>query len=331
MTKPQQDIPINFVYCNNLDNRLFTIDDVDKHPDKFISGRDVWLLQTYFLLKKYYSNITLDVEPKKDCINIIHGGSLRRATSIAGYYFVNARADYSPAHWCNFEIVQNKLQEKAKAKYITHWPQPGLIKRDKTREKIENVAFLGAVEQNILTEYPVAGDMASMGLNYISRDRERWNDFSNIDILLGIRQFGTKHIYPNKPPSKLINAWWAEVPLISGTDSAYEEIATPGQDYLYVHSYEELLDTLNHFKNNPGFYSMIVNNGIKKRERYSRVNIINDWIYLFTHEILPDFLQWKESQGIRKFIDTMKRQSLRKYQMVLYKSRYEVRKFKNNF
>jgi len=311
--------PVHFVYSHDIDKRIYGISDVDKHWSEFIYGREVWLLQTYCLLKNYLSNITLGTEPLKGAINIIHGGSLRRNTPSAGYYFVNARADYRPAYWVNFEIVQNKLQERNKAKYITHWPQPGLIRRDKNRKKVENVAFLGAIEQNVLTKYPIAEDLRTMGLNYMSWDRERWNDFSDIDILVGIRQFGSANIYPDKPPSKLINAWWAEVPLISGTDSAFSQTGIPGEDYQVVYSYNELLDTINKLQNTPDLYTKIIQNGKHKRERYSREKIIDDWIHLFEHEIFPDYFRWQSMNGFKKVYDLTTRLTMRNIQRGMYK------------
>lgn len=305
------DIPIHFVYSKNIDTRIFQIEDVDKHWNEFIYGRQVWIFQTYCLLKKRYSNITLGNGPKPDCINIMHAGDIGKSSSIIEHYIVNVRADYKSVIWSNFEIVQNKNQEKQKTKYVTHWPQPGLIKRNKKSSTIENVAFLGALEQNILRNYPIEKDLNSMGLNYICRDREKWNDYSNIDLLVAIRQFGDRTNHDNKPPTKLINAWLAEVPLIAGNDSAYVQIAEPGEDYITVNSYDELLQKIEFLQNNPDYYRKVIQNGIRKREHLSRANIINEWINLFKNEIFPDFTRWNKMGRMKKLLYITLRSTLR--------------------
>ena len=319
---------LHIVYNRNVKEKILQINDVDQHWKEFTSGIDIWLLQTYCLLRNYYPDITISAEPRKERINIIHGGSLSKDIPIAGFYFVNARADYPAAYWCNFEIVQNKIQESHRAKYITHWSQPGLIKRNNKRHGLENVAFMGNPEQNILRKFPVFDDLASMGINYINLDREKWNDYSNIDVVLGIRQFGSTHIYPNKPPSKLINAWWAEVPLIAGGDSAFSQIGVPNEDYVRVFSYDDLLEKILFLKDNPGYYDQIIKNGISKRKHYTRENILKEWIEVFQNNIFPDFEAWKRNRGPKKLIDTQSRNLIRLYQQVIIKAKTDLNLWK---
>lgn len=313
------DIPIRFIYPKKIDEKIFHIESVDNHWQEFINGQQVWILQTYCLLKKHLSNITLGNEPEQDAINIIHAGNFGKSGRIAGCYVVSLRADYRSVLWANYEVVQNKSQEKRKTKYITHWPQPGLIKRSRKTSHIKNIAFLGAAEQNILRFFHIEQDLRSMGLHYISRDREKWNDFSNIDLLLAVRQFGASDNSDTKPPTKLINAWWAEAPLIAGNDSAFSAIAEPGQDYITVNSYDDLLQKIAFLQNNPDYYQRIIQNGIIKRERFSRDRIISEWIGLFEKNIFPDFIEWKSINGIRRFLHNTSRKTIRQLQRVMLK------------
>lgn len=306
-------IYLHFVYCNTLDDQISQIKNIDNHWEEFIFGDQVWILQSYLILKKYFKNISLGREPKEGCINIIHGGNVGQSKLSGRYYFVNTRADKEASLWVNFEIVQNKLQKHPKSQFIPHWPQPGLIRRKSDKSQINRIAFLGAKEQNILRFYPVEQDMKNLGITYISLDRNNWNDYSNIDLALAIRQFGKSKKYDNKPPSKLINAWWAEVPLIASNDIAYSQIGTPGKDYVVVEKYEEFLREIELLKVNHVHYRNIVENGIKKRAQYSRENITNQWIELVKQVIYPDFLAWSKKKGIDNLMDVFFRRIVIKH------------------
>jgi len=314
------DLPIHFLYNNKVDKYIYDITDVDKHWNEFREGRQIWILQTYCLLKQYYPNITLGEIPRKDCINILHAGYIGRSNRITDYYILSIRADFPSLFWSNYEIVQNKLQLRQKTAYITHWPQPGLIKRNNKYLNIKNVAYLGNPEQNILANYPIKDDLKKLGLNYIESGRDRWNDYSDIDLVLAIRSFDN-HIYSNKPPSKLINSWWAEVPLIAGMDSAYLHIAVPEEDFISVNSYDELLRKIAHVKQTPDYYQMIIQNGIRKRENYSRENIVNEWINVLENNVIPDFVRWKEMNRLKYYINNVSRKLLRESQRVVSKTK----------
>lgn len=312
-------LPIHFIYSTNVDERIFKITDVDKHWYEFKSGQQIWIFQTYCLLKKYYPNVTLGSEPKKGSINIIHAGNFGRTNNITDYYVLSIRADYERLLWANYEIVQNKLQVKRETAYITHWPQPGLIKRKNSKSKVENVAYLGNPEQNEVRNYPIEQDLRSMGMTYSVMGRKNWNDYSNIDIALAIRRFSDHDRANNKPPTKLINAWLAEVPLIASNDSAYSQIAVPGEDYIVVSSYDEMMEKIRFLKDNPEYYKKIVKNGIRKREHYTRECIINEWIEVFEHQIFPDFAEWERKRGVKRDIEKVTRKTLRFYQRAILK------------
>lgn len=312
-------IPLHFIYGRSLGAHISRIDNVDHNWTEFIDGRQVWILQTYCILKKYYKNITLGNKPKSGAVNIIHASDTGFLDKIRNYYFVSIRADKRPVLWSNYEIVQNKCQEGPKTSYVTHWLQPGLLKRKRRKNKIEKVAFLGAIEQNILRNYPVEKDLIAMGISYSGMDRQNWNDYREIDIALAIRQFGGKDSHPDKPPSKLINAWWAEVPLIASNDSAYAQIGVPGADYITVGSYEEMIGSIAMLQNNPDRYRQIVQNGIAKRERYSRDSIVNEWIKVFENQVFPDFERWERLQGAKKIFTTSSRSIVKHWQRVSYK------------
>jgi hypothetical protein len=313
-------VPIHFIYSLKIDDKIFNIKDVDKHWDAFQTGQQIWIFQTYCLLKQHYPDVTLGNTPRSDCINIVHAGNYGRTNRITDYYILSIRADYGSLLWSNFEIVQNKLQFKRKTAYITHWPQPGIKKRKNHSLTVENIAYFGNPEQNVLGSYPVESDLNAMGIKYVRKDRSNWNDYSDVDLVLAVRQIGQNNSADNKPPSKLINAWWAEVPLIASNDSAYSQIAVPGEDYITVNSYDEMLQKIKMLRDSPDYYNKIIKNGIRRRERYSRENIIKEWISVLENEVFPDFREWKRMSVMNKLLDRSSRWTLRQAQRVAVKA-----------
>lgn len=126
--------------------------------------------------------------------------------------------------------------------------------------------------------------------------KDNWNDLSKIDVLIGIRDFN-KRTYDHKPPSKLINAWQANIPFIGGYDSAYEQVGNNGINYFKVNSFKEVVEILILLKNNRGIYKSIVDEGKKKAIIYSRDKIIERWCYILLHEVVPIYESWKTKQN----------------------------------
>ena len=315
------EIPLHFIYSLKINDTIFNITDVDAHWHEFQTGQQIWIFQTYCLLRQHYPDVSLGNKPRPGCINILHSGNFGGTNRITDYYILSLRADYSSLLWSNYEIVQNKLQLRRKTSYITHWLQPGIKKRSNNSLTIKNVAYFGNPDQNVLSDYPLESDLNRLGINYIRKDRSNWNDYSDVDLVLAIRGFGNDTMFSNKPPSKLINAWWAEVPLIASNDSAYSQIAVSDEDYIAVHSYEEMMQKIKSLKNNPDYYSRIINNGIRKREHYSRENIMNEWIEVLENEVFPDFREWAKKGNLNKKIDKSSRWIARQAQRAVIKIR----------
>lgn len=303
---------VHFVYPFHIDDVFLRIGNVDEYWDKFVYGRDVWILQTFALIRKKCNfTITLGKNVKSRCVNIIHGGNYGRIKSKEPFYFVNLVSDKVRVPWVHYEVVQNKIQEGWKSIYIPHWPQPGLIKRNRERKQVVNIAYLGAEEQNILRMHQISKDLNLLGFHYIEMNRKCWNNYSEIDISLAIRDFSSGNKFSNKPSSKLINSWWAEVPLIAGSDSAYSQIGKAGENYIIVDSYKQLLDTIKMLAQRKDYFLNIIQNGIKEREKYSRAAITAHWIDILEKKIIPDFLRWQELRPEFRLLDSLKRRFMR--------------------
>ena len=151
---------------------------------------------------------------------------------------------------------------------MPHWSQPNLIPRDPSREdRFETVAFLGD-PCNLAPELadPQFAKLLRQetGATFETRGAERWHDFSDVDVVLAIRDFSSaKHLH--KPATKLYNAWLAGVPLIAGSDSAFQAEGSIGEDYLIARSPEDCIRLLKRLHKQPSYRRRIVTSGQKKR------------------------------------------------------------------
>ncbi len=157
----------------------------------------------------------------------------------AGVLFVCLRADATfsslrpPARGdqsARPELVVSRLSARQ------HWPQPDLIPRDPGARRLGGKmrAFFGAEEciANEMHSEEWAATLRDLGLQWHFVKPEKWHDFSEVDVVVAIRDFVGNHRYGNKPPTKLFNAWRAGVPAILGRESAYHQQWRRSLDYL---------------------------------------------------------------------------------------------------
>ena len=135
--------------------------------------------------------------------------------------------------------------------------------------------------------------MVHHGIEFDILDTEQWQDLHDVDVLVGIRHFGKKH-YKRKPPTKLIDAWHANIPFVGGWDSAYSQIGEPGRDYLRVASYKELLSSLIRLKNDKDLYNRLVAAGRRQARHYTQSAIADHWRQLLERDVAPAYRAWKQ-------------------------------------
>lgn len=217
--------------------------DVDRDWRFFEDGIAAWIVQTYLLLREQGQSVELGAAFSRNAINIAHVAQLARLQRPAGCFVVGVRADYPPVRWCHYHIVQNQTQIGPRSIWLPHWPQPGLITRDPSRgDQVQRVAYFGRAVNHYTRFFHRAsgyfrvrdalGNICSqLGLDLVERGPECWNDFSDVDVVVGLREFGN-HTFDTKPPTKLINAWLAGTVFIGGADSAYFQVGTVGKNYL---------------------------------------------------------------------------------------------------
>lgn len=267
------------------------------HAD-FISfygkGEFCWSLQTYQLLKVIGLPVSLSQELLPDTINLAHGNTLRALPKSGKCFYVSLQADFPHYPLAQFNVVQNKDQVTENSCFVPHWPQPGLIPRNSARKGVSVVAYQGLIDFTDLDPVQLNADLKPHGMRFEILGSDRWGDLSEVDVLVGIRSFGTKE-YKRKPPSKLINAWHAGIPFIGGWDCAFSQVGTPGEDYLRVRTYDQLLVTLLELKENPTLYSRLKEAGLQRAQEFTPEAISNHWKTLLETEVEPRYVAWEKA------------------------------------
>ncbi|RLA19215.1 MAG: hypothetical protein DRQ56_05885 [Gammaproteobacteria bacterium] len=263
-------------------------------------GEFIWALQSYLVLKANGLAATLSFDLDPLAINLAHGNVLRALQKRSDCFCVSLQADFPHFALAQHHIVQNQEQVAANASYVPHWPQPGQVPRDPSRTGVRRVAYQGARVFSDLDEYRLNSDLKKHGITFEILDEKKWANLSEVDVLVGVRNFGRKH-YRRKPPTKLFNAWHAGIPFIGGWDSAYSQIGVPQEDYLQVVTYEELLDCIVRLKDDPDLYKKLVAAGRKKAFSYTSEAVVQRWKYLLDSEIVARYDEWEKApaRGLR--------------------------------
>lgn len=189
-------------------------------------------------------------------------------------FLADVVADGLPHPAAHLHIVQNAAHARRlpRAIFMTHWPQPGLVRRDKARgTKFERVAFFGT-KQNLAPELRHPAWLESMGratgCAFEIRGAERWHDYSDVDAVVAARDFrGGRQLH--KPATKLYNAWLAGVPFIGGTDSACAAEGNAGRDYLVARSPDEVIAHLEKLKSDEALRRSLVEQGNRRAANYT--------------------------------------------------------------
>jgi hypothetical protein len=210
-------------------------------------------------------------------------------------FVVCLQADNHRHGWANIHIVQNQLQAKRKNTYwIPHWPQAGLVPRDAGRVGVRRICYAGRSVHVVRLTETFHKFLNKNNVDFVHKDKSNWNDFSDIDIIIGIRSFDSKQ-YKIKPATKLYNAWHAGIPFIGGNDSAFRQVGRPGEDYLVARTEKELIGHISRLIHDREFYASLVQNGRKAAVNYTREAIRRRWEDLLKGVVLDSYYKWSRS------------------------------------
>jgi len=268
---------------------------------KMRGGVYAWTVQTFQWLRDAGVNCTLSNDLPSEGILVAHRKSLpRNFVPPAGVLFVCLRADatFHPFAHLHVVLTQRAMSRWYPTFYMPHWPQPGLIPRDPARgDRWENAAFFG-------DDACIAGEMQSaqwasvlrdLQLNWQHVPPEKWHDFSEVDVVVAIRDFIGKHGYANKPATKLFNAWHAGVPAVLGRESAYEEQRQGPLDYLEARTFSELVAALQRLRDDPALRRAMVENGRTRAHETDPSVIVARWQEFFKDIAEPAYEKWRSA------------------------------------
>ena len=278
--------------------------DVSEDWRQIVRAPSAWCLQTYLELRKRDVAVRLEYEPVPGCINFVHVRQLHRLNRDSDTLIASIQADCPDvAPWTLINIVQNQRQEdRERSWWVPHWPVPGLVPRSSTRNQVQCAAYSGNLEWLAGTEGQWRRGLESLGMEFRCLTSDCWNDHSNVDVLIAVRSYDRCE-YDNKPPSKLITAWHARVPLVAGYDSAYAQIGSPGHDYLRVCTRREAIEAIRYLRDHPSGYRSIVDHGSERSLEFTRDRIALAWERLLAGPVRARFAEWKASRSSRLHLE----------------------------
>ncbi|MBW4486801.1 MAG: glycosyltransferase [Trichocoleus desertorum ATA4-8-CV12] len=208
-----------------------------------------------------------------------------------------ARHPYAQLH-----LAQNSQEEMLvrgiklwQSYYIPFWPQPGLIPRDSSGgDRFENIAFFGR-ERELAAELKTSmwqEQLSQLGLQWQIVSRDRWHDYSQVDAILAVRNFGKQSDYQWKPASKLVNAWHAGVPAILSRESAYQAERQTELDYIEVNSMAEILAALKKLRDHKELRAAMVENGRLRAEAIKPTKLAEKWSDFLKDVAVPAYERW---------------------------------------
>ena len=295
---------INFVIPEGRKYKSYSLfnGDIDNEWWLFNCGEWAWIVQTYHRLIKYSIeglSVSSSAKPVSDSINVIFSDDYLNLKNKADYYCAVVILDRFVFYPGNLSIVQNKEHSLPfRFKYVTHWSQAGLVPKDNTiKNKVIKIGFFG-LPANSIDLLELANDIENKDVELIIAGPKSWNDYSEIDIAIGIRCFSGKR-YNQKPPTKLLNAWRAGVPFIGGVDSAYSQVGENKKNYIRVNNRVELVEAIDVIINDSVFSKNLIDNGFDEFKKYSNKNIEKEWLdLLFNEEV--NFNNWKRKSNFQR-------------------------------
>ena len=271
------------------------------------SGDYGWTLQTYLYLKSGGLRCELTTSLPDEGIVLSHRPLLSDKVQPTGkLLIICVQGDRKRHPYAQLHVVQNPLQQVPKGLFklwescfIPYWPQPGLIPRDPTGgDRFENVTFFGR-EQNLIHELrqPLWHEtLEDLGLRWqICSSADRWNDYSEADVVVAVRKFGYSWDHTWKPANKLYNAWLAGVPAILGLESAYQAERKSELDYLEVASYQQLISAIKRLKGDRELRRAMTENARVRAEEIGPLKLVKRWEDFLKNIAVPAYESWCET------------------------------------
>jgi hypothetical protein len=309
-------IDINFVFFNWVKWSKFLnfhdYDIADVAP-LITSNEDAWVFQTYWQLATRGLNVTASSAPMPGRLNVVDGIGLPAKYFVPDLFCAGVRGDGHYPAFCQVVIHQNLIvQDNQPSVYIPQWPQPGVIPRDTGRRGVSTIGFLGHFGINLATGFKdpsFAACLKQLGCDFVVRgittERVRWNDYSDIDLVLAVRDIPREHLLL-KPVNKLTNAWIAGVPALMGPEPAIQAITESCLDYISVMEPKDVYCALGEFARNPDLYRKMVAHGRRRGIDFNDAAVAARWMEAI-EEMKIEYSTWHKTTAASKMTDFERR------------------------
>ncbi len=289
---------------------------LDCHPIKEIKLSDhtffncserAWIVQTYLHLKNISDSIICSSRLLPDAINVLHCDEMLKSPDIGEYFTVSIVADRRVYLGGNLAVVQNHDQTiTSKDRWIMHWPQTNLIASTRTgKESTFRIGFLGLKKNSIDLKKLIDRSKYKKEIEVVFRGPGEWHDYSDLDAVVAIRDFKSTH--PQKPPTKLLNAWRAGVVFLGGKDSAYEQVGRPNEDYIRCGNADELLFEIERLVGHPEIIEKLIAAGYESVSAYTDAKIVKIWRDFFKYIAEPELIRWQKRPFFFRKLETLYR------------------------
>lgn len=299
--------PLNFVHAGfPLWPELSEPDLPTIAPDRLAElcqgNRNSWLLRTYYELRRQGVAATHATQLDRGAINFVAPRDFGRRQRRLDAFIVIARGDAHLPMLANYVVEQNQQNGAQRARgSIPFWPQPGIIPRDPSRgSSIAKVGFKGRlinIDASVQSE-AFQSELRKRGVE-LELDafeglvgKHNWNDYRSTDLVMGLRNL-THYDAGKKPASKLVNAWFAEVPALLGPEPAYGELRRSELDYIEVKGPNDVLQALDALQASPDRYQAMIENGKERRRGFTEEALVKRWVELLRDHIVPAFERWR--------------------------------------
>lgn len=293
-------------FVSDLDTtRFFESHDssaIDRFPGRFKDSNWAWIAQTALVLRDAGLNVSVGGEFQCDTVNIALADRIRSMPRLPDCFVVSIDADQLRPKWVNWFIAQNKLQVAGpRVTWMPHWPQPGLIPRSPDRAEFSHVAYFGTLYNLYRDAEWWRGVCGEAGMKFSVRTPDKWNDYNDVDVVVGVRDFRSRRKYENKPPSKLFNAWLANSVFIGGGDSAYRQVGNPGKDYLVAETEEAFGRHLVRLSVDPEYGAALVERGRERVGSFgSRETTARRWQEVLETDVRAAYEDWQTRPRISR-------------------------------
>ena len=266
----------------------------DLPPTRFLVLEDIWIISTYLRLRQAGYAVEIASRPQDGAINIACSARVQLAAPLRSGVMVAIRADRARQTWGDLNLVQNPTNIEGTGDWlIDHWPQPNIIPRDPDRcDRIERVGILSPLFSVApeLRATQFREELASRGFELVVRsDGAQWNDYSDLDVQIAFRNSPMVALR-TKPATKIVQAWIARCPAITGVEPCFRAVGRPGSDYLEASSARGIIDALIMLRARPDVYRSLIANGSRKAPLHDEASVLQQWV---------DFLKGPATEAMR--------------------------------